>query len=96
MPYAMYIPPLTCRVSPVMYAPQSEAKKPTAAAISSGVPKRASGICDMSTSICFSCKARVMSVSMKPGATQFTVMPREPISLARDLEKPSTAALDAA
>jgi hypothetical protein len=27
-----------------------------------------------------------MSVSMKPGATTLTVMPREPISVASDLE----------
>ena len=32
--------------------------------------------------------ARVMSVSMKPGATTFTVMLREPISRASDFEKP--------
>ena len=37
-----------------------------------------------------------MSVSMKPGATTFTVMPREPISLASDLLKAMIPALAAA
>ena len=37
-----------------------------------------------------------MSVSMKPGATQFTVMLRLPTSRASDLVKPTTPALAAA
>ena len=37
-----------------------------------------------------------MSVSMKPGATQFTVMLRLPTSRARDLENPTIPALAAA
>ena len=37
-----------------------------------------------------------MSVSMKPGATTFTVMPREPISRASDFEKAMMPALAAA
>ena len=40
--------------------------------------------------------ARVMSVSMNPGATQLTVMLRLPISCARDLVNPTSAALAAA
>ena len=39
---------------------------------------------------------RVMSVSMKPGATQLTVMLRLPTSCASDLVKPISAALAAA
>jgi len=37
-----------------------------------------------------------MSVSMKPGATQFTVMFRLPISRARDFDMPTTPAFAAA
>jgi hypothetical protein len=37
-----------------------------------------------------------MSVSMKPGATQFTVMLRAPTSRASDFEKPIMPALAAA
>ncbi len=39
---------------------------------------------------------RVMSVSMNPGATQFTVTLRLPISRASDLLKPITPAFAAA
>jgi len=38
----------------------------------------------------------VMSVSMNPGAKAFTVMPREPSSLATDCVKPIKPALLAA
>lgn len=37
-----------------------------------------------------------MSVSMKPGATTLTVMPREPTSRASDFEKPMIPAFAAA
>ena len=40
--------------------------------------------------------AAVMSVSMKPGATAFTVMPREATSRATDFVKPTIPALLAA
>src|SRR5436190_21610922 len=40
----MYIPPLTARTCPVIYDASSEARKHTAAAISSGVPRRFNGI----------------------------------------------------
>ena len=45
---------------------------------------------------CGSAIARVMSVSMNPGATQFTVTLRLPISRASDLLKPMTPAFAAA
>ncbi len=48
-------------------------RKLTAAATSSGVPTRPSGI---SFSISSSGAACVISVSMRPGATQFTVISR--------------------
>jgi hypothetical protein len=41
----MYIPPLTARTCPVIYDASSDARKHTAAATSSGVPSRPSGIC---------------------------------------------------
>jgi len=41
----MYIPPFTCRVSPVIYAPSGEQRKATAAAISAGWPSLPKGIC---------------------------------------------------
>lgn len=41
-------------------------------------------------------KILVMSVSMKPGAMQLTVMPREPISRASDIVMPTKPALAAA
>ena len=40
--------------------------------------------------------AAVMSVSMKPGATAFAVMPREATSRATDFVKPTIPALLAA
>ena len=43
-----------------------------------------------------SSSAFVMSVSMKPGATAFTVMPRDPTSRASDFEKPMMPAFAAA
>ena len=49
-----------------------------------------------SFSRCASGSARVMSVSMNPGATQLTVMLRLPTSCASDRVKPSNAALAAA
>jgi len=45
---------------------------------------------------CDSLSARVMSVSMKPGATTFAVMPREPTSRASDLVNPIIPAFAAA
>ncbi len=45
---------------------------------------------------CSAGNAAVMSVSMKPGATQLTVMPRLPNSLAKARVMPATPALEAA
>ena len=57
---------------------------------------RPSGICASSAVRCASGSARVMSVSMNPGATQLTVMLRLPSSRASDLVMPTTPALAAA
>ena len=59
-----------CMTVPVMYDASSEARNPTAAATSSGVPKRPAGMSFLSS---FSSRSLVMSVDMKPGATAFTV-----------------------
>ena len=57
--------------SPVMYAEASDMRKPTSSATSSGLPKRFMGTCCFNSS---TGKSFVMSDSMKPGATAFTVM----------------------
>ena len=72
------------------------ARNATASATSSGDPSLPSGIRASSASRCASASALVMSVSMKPGATQLTVMLRLPTSCARLLVKPISAALPAA
>src|SRR5438309_4506027 len=92
----MYIPPLTASTSPVIYDASSDARKHTAAAISSAVPSRPSGICDAQSTCDFSVIARVMSVSTMPGATALAVMPRDPTSRASALTNPIRPALDAA
>src|SRR3954464_161779 len=65
----MYIPPLTARTCPVIYDASSDARKLTAAATSSTVPSRPSGICADQSICARSAIARVMSVSILPGAT---------------------------
>ena len=47
----------------------------------------------MSLVLALSSRYAVISVSMKPGATEFTVMPLEPTSLASDFVKPLNPAL---
>ena len=64
---------------PVIYAASSDTKNETAAATSSGFPKRCIGIM---RDISFWSKSAVISVSMKPGATAFTVTFRFAISFA--------------
>src|SRR5215218_4675693 len=91
----VYIPPLTARTCPVIYDASSEARKHTAAATSSGVPSRPSGICSDQSRFALSTSPRVISVSISPGATTFTVIPREAISRASDLHKPIKPAFDA-
>src|SRR3954470_4503749 len=81
----MYIPPLTARTCPVIYDASSDARKQTAAATSSTVPGRPSGICAAQSTCVFSLTVRVMSVSIMPGATTLTVMARDPTSRASAL-----------
>ena len=61
-----------------MYPADGEARKATADAMSSGFPSLLSGTYWSRSCCCFSESARVISVSTKPGATQFTVILRLP------------------
>ena len=64
--------------------------------MSSTVPSLAMGTCAVNAVRCSSFNERVMSVSMNPGASALTVMPREAISFASDLVNPRMPALAAA
>src|SRR5262245_8634555 len=92
----VYIPPFTANTCPVIYDASSDARKATAAATSSTVPSRPSGICAAQSACACSVTARVMSVSIMPGATALTVMLRDATSCARALTKPMRPAFDAA
>src|SRR5688572_28621418 len=70
----MYMPPFTASTCPVIYAASSEARKQTAAATSRGAPRRPMGMADAQSACALSVIALVMSVSMRPGVTTFTVM----------------------
>ena len=76
-----------------MYAAASLARNATAAAMSSGLPMRPSGIIErrVLSSPMFS----VMSVWMKPGATALQVTLREASSRATDFVRPIRPAFDA-
>ena len=81
-------------VWPVIYEASSEARNATNLDMSSPLPNRPRGI---DFSICFLeslSKKDVISVSIYPGATQFTVMFLEPNSFASDLVKPLSADFD--
>ena len=65
--------------SPVMYLALSDSRKHTRSATSSGLPKRLHGTCCFSVS---TSRSFVMSLSMKPGATAFTLMSRAATSCA--------------
>ena len=94
--YQQLIAPQQFITCPLTYADISQARKSATPATSSGVPARRSGIVFAHSARISSGIALVMSVAMKPGAIQFTLMPRGPISLAMDLEKPISPAFDAA
>lgn len=67
-----------------------------AKAMSDTSPILPAGICNLIASCCFSFNFSVIAVFTKPGAMQFTVMPREATSLAKDFDIPTNAALEAA
>ena len=70
----------------------SDARKDTAAAISSGVPSLLSGVSSASVSLIPGGSSSSISVSITPGATQLTRMPVGASSLASDRENPMSAA----
>src|SRR5581483_1780507 len=74
--HSIAMPPLTCSVCPVTYAPSLEARNNTAAATSSVVPARPAGIFAKIVSRCLSLSLSVIGVTMNPGATQLAVTPR--------------------
>src|SRR4051812_17099140 len=91
-------PPLTLRISPVMYDACRDARYTTADAISSGSPGRPSGIDRMiSRFVAVSERAAaVISVRTQPGATQLTVMRCGASSTASDFVSEISAPLLAA
>src|SRR5213593_4822312 len=74
-----FIPPSTVRFAPVMYEDSGPATNATMAAISSTRPKRASAVAAF-CGTAHSLAAGFNSVSMGPGCTLLTVMPRLPSS----------------
>ena len=81
---------------PFIYDACSDAKNATSAATSSGLPYRRSGIARFISTWRASGILVTASVSMVPGATQFTVMLRRPYSTAIDFDAAASAPLDAA
>jgi hypothetical protein len=75
-------PPSTASTWPVMNAASSLARKATALAISSVVPKRPSGVRDVISAWSAAGRSCVSSVRTNPGATALQVMPREASSRA--------------
>ena len=82
-----FIPPQQLITWPVTYAERSLARKTATLATSSGLPQRLRGICFSHSVFTFSGRAPVMSVSMNPGAMQFALIPRGPISFAIDFAR---------
>ncbi len=76
-----------------MNAASSETRKATASAISSGLPKRPSGVRAVISSRSSWARPAVSSVSMNPGATALQVMPRLASSRAVALVSPMSPAL---
>ena len=90
------MPPLTCNVSPVTYEAESEDKKATQLDTSSPDPSFPMGILDVKNIYTFSAIFIVISVAIKPGETQLTVIFFFAYSIARDLDIPIIPAFEAA
>ena len=73
----------------------SLARNNAVSATSSGVPPRFNGMIFIQSALASSEIWFVMSVMMNPGAMQFALMLRDPISLAIDLANPIMPAFDA-
>ena len=78
-----------------MYDESSDSKKETTLDTSDDSAILPKGIFLERLSICSADKALVMSVSMKPGEIEFTLIFLEDNSLARDFVKPKSPDLDA-
>ena len=79
----------------MIYDAESEARKRTASATSSGLPIRPEGISSVKAAISCGVKEAFIEVPIIPGETQFTVIPEGATSLASALVKPIKAAFDA-
>ena len=91
----MMNPPLGASTWPVKKSPAGLAKNQMAWATSSGVPRRSKGVSSARAARVSGERAPFMAVSITPGATQLTVIPEGPTSLARARVKPMTPALAA-
>ena len=89
-------PPSTCQTWPVTYEAASDPRNPTTLATSAGSPTRPRAAPDAVASAAAAPRGAVMSVAMNPGATTFTVMPRDPTSRATDFANPIRPAFEAA
>src|SRR5689334_16641195 len=87
-------PPHTAICWPVMAPASDESRNATSAATSSGATKRPIG--GRRGADCARAGSRNMGVSVAPGATTFTVIPRGASSLAHERARPTSAALLAA
>ena len=83
-------------VCPVIYFDSVAAKKSAVYAISSAVPVLPTGIFFNNSYFISWGNSFVISVSIQPGAIQFTVIPLEATSLAIDCVNPIRPAFDAA
>ena len=90
------MPPLTCNVSPVTYEAKSDDKKATQLDTSSPDPSFPMGILDVKNIFTYSAIFIVISVAIKPGETQLTVIFFFAYSIARLLDIPIIPAFEAA
>src|SRR6516165_1475895 len=87
------LPASTVNTVPVIFFALSLSRNSTALATSSTLTKRWSALRRTTCSRLCPLRLWVISVSIKPGATAFTLIARDPLSLARDLVKPTIDAL---
>ena len=90
------MPPLTWIVSPVIYDAWSEDKKATQFDTSSPVPNLPIGIVDVKYNLTFSAIFIVISETINPGDTQFTVIFFLAYSIAKLFYIPIIPAFEAA
>src|SRR5690606_26717152 len=91
------MPPLARSTWPLIQPPSGPARQATAAAMSSGVPRRSSGLAlDRRSISSGDLPSRNSAVAVGPGATALTVIERPRSSFERIAVSASTAALVAA